>query len=63
MGNDTLMRLMAWLTAPRPRTERGDVPGWVMITLMTATLVGVIWGIADGEFRAMLGKAFDSVSP
>ena len=32
-------------------------------TLMTAALVGVIWGIADGEFRAMLGKAFDSVSP
>ena len=26
--------------------ERGDVPGWVLITLMTAGLVIVIWGLA-----------------
>ena len=27
---------------PRPRDERGDVPGWVLITVMTAGLVAVI---------------------
>ena len=26
--------------------ERGDVPGWVLITLMTAGLVVVIWALA-----------------
>ena len=30
----------------RLREERGDVPGWVLITLMTAGLVIVIWGLA-----------------
>ena len=26
--------------------DRGDVPGWVLITLMTAGLVIIIWGLA-----------------
>ena len=26
--------------------ERGDVPGWVLITLMTAGLVTVLWAVA-----------------
>ena len=26
--------------------ERGDVPGWVLVTLMTAALVVVIWAVA-----------------
>lgn len=26
--------------------ERGDVPGWVMITLMTAGLVIILWAVA-----------------
>lgn len=26
--------------------ERGDVPGWVMITLMTAGLVLLLWAVA-----------------
>ena len=25
--------------------ETGDVPGWVLITLMTAGLVIIIWGL------------------
>ena len=29
-----------------PLGERGDVPGWVLITLMTAALVVLIWGVA-----------------
>ena len=27
--------------------ERGDVPGWVLITLMTAALVAAIWAVAN----------------
>jgi hypothetical protein len=38
------------------RSERGDVPGWVLITLMTAGLVIVIWGIAGPA----LGQVFQS---
>ena len=29
------------------RDERGDVPGWVLVTVMTAGLVMAIWGLAD----------------
>jgi hypothetical protein len=28
----------------RRRDERGDVPGWVLVTVMTAGLVGALWG-------------------
>lgn len=51
----------AFLTLSRHRDERGDVPGWVLITVMTAGLVMVIWGIAKGELSAMLRDALSSV--
>jgi len=35
--------------------EQGDVPGWVLITLMTAGLVVAIWAIA----APALGTVFD----
>ena len=41
--------------------ERGDVPGWVMVTVMTAGLVMVIWGLAKGQLQTMLTNALDSV--
>lgn len=48
---------------PRPaRRERGDVPGWVLITVMTAGLVVLIWGVAGKQLEAMLEKALDSVA-
>ncbi|WP_324649879.1 hypothetical protein [Georgenia sp. H159] len=31
---------------PHLADERGDVPGWVLVTLMTAGLVVAIWLIA-----------------
>ena len=31
--------------------ERGDVPGWVLITLMTAGLVVAIWALAVDDER------------
>ncbi|KMY23598.1 hypothetical protein SAMN05421878_11060 [Actinobaculum suis] len=30
----------------RHETEAGDVPGWVMVTLMTVALVIAIWAVA-----------------
>ncbi|MFT3874739.1 MAG: hypothetical protein QM714_19160 [Nocardioides sp.] len=61
MGSTWLLRIWIGLTAPRVRDERGDVPGWVMITLMTGGLVALIWSTAEGRLTAMLGAAFDSV--
>ena len=54
-------RVRGWWRASRRRDERGDVPGWVMITVMTAGLVTVIWGVADGRLTDLLNSAFDSV--
>ncbi len=31
---------------PRADDDRGDVPGWVLVTLMTAGLVVALWGAA-----------------
>ena len=46
----------------RYRDEAGDVPGWVLITIMTAGLVTVIWGVADQQLSAILDRALSSVS-
>lgn len=51
----------ARLVAPADR-ERGDVPGWVMITLMTAVIVVLIWGIASDNLQKLLNTAFSKVS-
>ena len=55
-----LMR--AWLTRPRHRDEQGDVPGWVLITVMTAGLVAGLWAIAGSQLGAMLREALSSVA-
>ncbi len=43
--------------------ERGDVPGWVMITLMSATLVAMILFLAEDALRAMFESAMAKVNP
>jgi hypothetical protein len=59
--HSTLTRLRAGLSAPRVRDERGDVPGWVLVTVMTAGLVMAIWGVAQGQLSSMLSSALGSV--
>jgi len=49
------------LVAPQER-ERGDVPGWVLITVMTAGLVTALWVVADGALRSMLTTALRGVT-
>lgn len=46
----------------RLRDERGDVPGWVLITVMTAGLVVAVWSVADGQLKSVLTSALRSVS-
>ncbi|GAB3201487.1 hypothetical protein GCM10027062_23890 [Nocardioides hungaricus] len=57
----TMARIWLALTAPRVRDERGDVPGWVMITVMTAGLVVVITAVARPQLKEMLDSALSSV--
>ncbi|WP_082541421.1 hypothetical protein [Microbacterium sp. Root166] len=42
--------------------ERGDVPGWVLITLMTAGLVVVIWALAGPALASLFEQAISRVS-
>ncbi|WP_435735434.1 hypothetical protein V5D56_11235 [Cellulosimicrobium sp. PMB13] len=42
--------------------ERGDVPGWVLITLMTAGLVIALWAVAGPALTAAFSEAISSVS-
>ena len=61
---ESLLRLYVELAAPPPpdgRDERGDVPGWVLITVMTAGLVGGLWQFAGPQLRGMLADALAQV--
>jgi hypothetical protein len=53
-------RLM--LVPSRSRDERGDVPGWVLVTVMTAGLVGALYALAKPQLTALLRTALSSVS-
>ena len=41
--------------------ERSDVPGWVMITLMSAVLVAALLALAGPALEAMFNQAMDKV--
>jgi hypothetical protein len=41
--------------------DRGDVPGWVLITLMTAGLVVAIWAIAGPALGGVFDQAISRV--
>lgn len=42
--------------------ETGDVPGWVLVTLMTAALVVVIWAVAGPALVSLFEDAISRVS-
>jgi hypothetical protein len=57
-----LLQLHAVLVAgARRRDDRGDVPGWVMVAVMTAGIVGVIGSLASDQLSALLTDALGSV--
>ncbi len=43
-------------------SDRGDVPGWVLVTVMSAGLVTALWVIADAQLGAILSRAINSVT-
>ena len=42
--------------------ERGDVPGWVLVVLMTTGLVTAIWTIAAPRLSAILRNSLDAMN-
>lgn len=56
----TVVRVLRSVRQPAERRERGDVPGWVLITLMTAGLVAVLWAVAEDQLTAMFSDALNS---
>lgn len=48
--------------APARDGERGDVPGWVLVTLMTAGLVTLLWQTAGPLLQQMFTTAMSKVS-
>ena len=55
-GERAIGRLRALISA-----ERGDVPGWVLITLMTAGLVVALWGLAGPSLGQVFNQAITRV--
>lgn len=58
----TELLLRSWLSAASPRRdERGDVPGWVMVTVMTIGLAIAIFTFAEEPLKGLLSAAFNQV--
>ena len=55
-----LVFLHNWLLN-RHADQRGDVPGWVLIVLMTSALVVAIWGVARDRLVAIVSTALSTV--
>lgn len=54
--------LRLWMRLRLSSTDRGDVPGWVLITIMTAGLVTGLWAVAGPKLGELLTNALDSVT-
>ena len=39
--------------------DRGDVPGWVLVTLMTAGIVMALWIVAEPKLSSLLSTALN----
>ena len=58
---DRLARVRTLLRMPAGG-DSGDVPGWVLITVMTAGLVSALWLIADDQLARLFERALSSVT-
>lgn len=54
-------RLISWTLSLRG-DDRGDVPGWVLVSVMTAGLTTAVWLVADGQLTGILDRAMSAVS-
>ena len=47
--------------ADRARDDRGDVPGWVLVTVMSAGIVAALTVVAQDELSSLLRRALNQV--
>lgn len=61
--SEVALRSFFWCVSrvARPGRERGDVPGWVLVTIMTAGLVTALWLVADDKLKELFNEALDGV--
>jgi uncharacterized membrane protein YqjE len=57
--NEVVVNLQVKLWA---QSDRGDVPGWVLVVLMTAGLVTGIWTVAAPRLNTLLRNSLDSMN-
>ena len=76
MTRSLLLLLQLWLTLThrlgavhraaaadrRGRRERGDVPGWVMVTIMSAALAVVLITVAGPKLVSLFNDSVDGVA-
>jgi hypothetical protein len=57
----TTPRALRSLLRRTRREDRGDVPGWVLVTLMTAGLVIGLWAVAGDALNNVFTEAMNRV--
>lgn len=57
----SVLTLFAWTRLVHGGRDRGDVPGWVLVTIMTAGLVTALWLVADDKLKQLFNDALDGV--
>jgi hypothetical protein len=57
-----LNRLRKFDLVAKLKDERGDVPGWVLVVLMTTGLVTAIWTIAAPRLTTILKNSLDAMN-
>lgn len=55
-----LRSLLSRVRAEGPK-DRGDVPGWVLITVMTAGLVTALWLVAQPQLTSFFQSSVQAV--
>jgi hypothetical protein len=55
-------RVVALIAARLDDPDRGDVPGWVMVTVMTAILVVAILGVFENPIKDAITSALHNVT-
>ena len=55
-------RLRNFDVVAKVKEERGDVPGWVLVVLMTTGLVTAIWTIAAPRLTTILKNSLDAMN-
>ncbi len=51
--------LRSWYAVRRRRDERGDIPGWVMITVMTVIIASAIMVIFQDRVTSFLSSTLN----